>query len=278
MRQHLMDLEILFERIENVGCRLDEDVKGAFMLASLPSSYENTVSAIQGRMEVFRVNFVKTKLLEEFDRRTEKEKTEKPTAMVAKAARRNQTEPDFKRLCFACGSADHLMRNCDLLKNLRGESSQPHEGKRNTHSAKSAVEDTKRQICFATIQQTREDIWYLDSGASEHMTGKTVNLDRHEEVKPEKVILADGQVLYSNRIGIRNMKATDGDGASVQIRLDKVMVVEGLAVNLVSVPAITRKGFVVSFDENGCKISKDGRLIVSGVKEGPYYRIGIANV
>lgn len=110
------------------------------------------------------------------------------------------------------------------------------------------------------------------------MTGKTVNLDWHEEVKPEKVILADGQVLYSNRIGIRNMKATDGDGASVQIRLDKVMVVEGLAVNLVSVPAITRKGFVVSFDENGCKISKDGRLIVSGVKEGPYYRIGIANV
>lgn len=279
MRQHLMELETLFERIENVGCRLDEDVKGAFMLASLPSSYENTVTVIQGRMEVFRVNFVKTKLLEEFDRRREKVKTEEQTsdqtAMVVKAARKSQ---NFKRLCFACGSADHLMRNCSILSNLRRESSQSHEGKRNTNSARSAVEETKGHVCFATIPRTTEDVWYLDSGASQHMTGQAANLDWHAEVEPQKVILADGKVLHSSRLGIRDMKAAKGDGTTVQIRLDKVMVVDGLSVNLISVPAITRKGFVVSFDADGCKISKDGRLVVTGVKEGVYYRIDTINV
>lgn len=87
MRQHLMDLKTLIEKIENVGCRLGKDVKGAFMLTTLPSSCKNTVSAIQGRIELFRVNFVKTKLLEEFDRRKEKEKTEEQTAVVAKVRR-----------------------------------------------------------------------------------------------------------------------------------------------------------------------------------------------
>nr|XP_029713838.1 uncharacterized protein LOC115257994 [Aedes albopictus] len=40
LRQHLMDLEQLFEKIENAGCRMDEDMKAAFILASLPESYE----------------------------------------------------------------------------------------------------------------------------------------------------------------------------------------------------------------------------------------------
>lgn len=100
LRQHLMDLEQLFEKIENAGCRMDENMKAAFILASLPQSYENTVAAIQGRMEVFTMNFVKTKLLEEYDRRTQRGKFEDSKAMVMKAVRKDEN----KRLCYACGS------------------------------------------------------------------------------------------------------------------------------------------------------------------------------
>lgn len=278
MRQHLMELDTLFERIENVGCRLDEDVKGAFMLASVPSSYENVVTAIQGRMEVFRINFVKTKLLEEYERRREKDNTEEQKAMVAKNVRKNQSDFDQKRLCFACGSPQHLMRNCEMLRKLRGESSMSHEARRNVSSAKSAVEEAGGHICFATIRESTEETWYLDSGASEHMTGKVVNLDWSEDVERQKVILADGKVLFSKRMGAKNMEVMNGEGNAVQIRLEKVLVVEGLSVNLISVQAITRKGFEVSFNVDECRILRNGQIVVTGVREGQLYRLTNVNV
>nr|XP_029716712.1 uncharacterized protein LOC115260019 [Aedes albopictus]XP_029733379.1 uncharacterized protein LOC115269110 [Aedes albopictus] len=73
MRQHLVDFDALLEKMENVGCKLDEDMKAAFSLASLPQSYESIVSSIQGRLDVFIMNFVKKKLLEEFERRQGRE-------------------------------------------------------------------------------------------------------------------------------------------------------------------------------------------------------------
>ncbi|XP_029717934.1 uncharacterized protein LOC115260757 [Aedes albopictus] len=57
MRQHLVEFEALFEKMENVGCKMDEDMKAAFILASLPQSHESIVSLIQGRLDAFTTNF-----------------------------------------------------------------------------------------------------------------------------------------------------------------------------------------------------------------------------
>lgn len=279
MRQHLTELDTLFERIENVGCRLDEDVKGAFMLASVPNSYDNVVTAIQGRMEVFRINFVKTKLLEEYERRRDKEEQqqamhkEEPKAMVAKDMRKNQNDFDQKRLCYACGSPQHLMRNCEMLRKLRGESSLSNDARRSATSAKSAVEESGRQVCFATIPESIKDTWYLDSGASEHMTGKAMNLDWTKPVDRQKVTLADEKVLYSKRMGVKNMAVKEGEGKVIQVRLDRVLVVEGLSANLISVQAITRKGYEVLFNVDECRILRIGETIVTGVRDGKLYRL-----
>lgn len=170
MHQHLTEFENLFEKLENAGCRLDEDIKAAFMLASLPSSYEATVSAIQGRMEVFTINFVKAKLLDEFERRRENNSLEEQKAMFTRNARKVREDTEGTRVCYACGSPNHFMRNCELLRRVRSEAS-TNSGGKNAHTAKSATGEPGGHICFATVQDASDQGWYLDSGASKHMTG-----------------------------------------------------------------------------------------------------------
>lgn len=173
MRIFLTEMEELFEKLENAGARIDEDIKAAFMLAGLPDSYESTVSSIQGRMKVFTVNFVKTKLLEEYGRRQNKTNVD-DKAMMARKIQPYPRSNDVKRTCYACGSENHLVRDCDAVKRVRGECSKAGGKQSSALSARVSVDD---DLCLAAIQEESEQDWYLDSGASVHMTGKIESLD-----------------------------------------------------------------------------------------------------
>ncbi|KXJ78809.1 hypothetical protein RP20_CCG003494 [Aedes albopictus] len=164
-----------------------------------------------------------------------------------------------------------------MLRKVREESALSHEPRRSVPSAKAAVEESGRHICFAAMQEPTQDTWYLDSGASEHMTGNAANLDWNDKVEQQKVVLADGKVLFSKRKGTKNLYARDDKGSSVQIKLERVLVVEGLSVNLISVQAITRKGFEVRFNCNECWILKNGRTVVTGIRDGQFYRLASTN-
>lgn len=278
MRQHLIEFEALMERIENVGCKMEEDMKAAFILASLPKSYESIVASIQGRMDVFTMNFVKTKLLEEFEHRQEKgdDYDDDRKALAVKNGYKQSKEFEGKRLCYACGSPNHLMRNCELLRNVRGESSSANP----TTKARSAVAEKEgsgnRNICFAAFEEEEENSgWFLDSGASSHMTGTMQLLNNLEQMKKKGVLLANGTVTNCDTKGEVMISAVNGTGCSVAVSLKDVIVVPGLSANLVSVQVITSKGFTVMFGANDCQIMKDNKIVVSGKKEGKLYRLNV---
>lgn len=274
MRKHLSEMEDLFERLENVGCQVTEDVKGAFMLASLPSSYDNTVSAIQGRMEVFRIGFVKTKLLEEYGRQRDKDSVQDEKAMMTRRETWMPRDEMDTRVCFACGSPNHIMRFCDVLQRAKKEAKEEElKKKRQQQAAKTAVDEDRRDVCFATMEKTPRQGWFLDSGASRHMTGSATQLDDSKQNGEQEVVLANGEVLVSKRSGSKRIHARDGNGGAIGVTLKDVIVVDGLTVNLISVQAIVMEGFDVSFNGRSCSISKNDVTLVKGVKDGQYYRL-----
>lgn len=270
MRLFLTEMEELFEKLENTGARIDEDIKAAFMLAGLPDSYESTVSSIQGRAEVFTVNFVKTKLLEEYGRRQSKV-NEDNKAMVARKIQNYPRNNDTKRTCYACGSEDHLVRDCDVVKQVRGECSKA-GGKRSSALSARASDD---DLCFAAIQEESEQDWYLDSGASMHMTGRIDSLDQHGRVTTTNVKLPDGKVLRSSISGSSKLCALDGNRNSTVVNLKNVSYVPGLKANLVSVSAIAMKGFDVLFRANECYVMKNDKVLVIGQKFGKLYKLNL---
>lgn len=273
-RQHLTEFDELFEKFENVGCIMPEDMKAAFILASLPQSYDSMVASIQGRAEVFTMAFVKSKLLEEFERRLEKSDSENQRAMAVKTGFKHPKEENNRRLCYACGSPDHIMRNCEVLRSVRSESSKG-AGRRREEAAKTvnSGDEPCGNVCFAALQQEANDFWYLDSGASCHMTGSKSLLDSCERMKEQRVLMADGKAICCDTKGKAYVSAEDRQGHSMVVSLKDVVVVPGLSANLVSVQAITKNGFSVVFSDKNCQIIKGSKTVVVGKKVGMLYRL-----
>lgn len=273
-RQHLAEFDELFERFENVGCVMPEDMRAAFILASLPQSYDSMVASIQGRAEVFTMAFVKSKLLEEYERRVDKnDNEENQKAMAAKTNFKHPKE-DNRRLCYACGSPDHMMRNCEALRSIRNETSKA-GGRRRVEAAKAvnSEDEPRGHVCFAALQEEANEFWYLDSGASCHMTGSKNLLDSCETMKEQKVLMADGKAISCDTRGKAYVPGEDYQGHSIVVSLKDVVVVPGLSANLVSVQAITKNGFSVVFSDKNCQIMKGEKTVVVGKKVGMLYRL-----
>lgn len=275
MRQYLADMEELFEKLENTGANFEEDIKAAFMLAGLPESYDSTVSSIQGRMEVFTVNFVKTKLLEEFGRRENKAYPE-DKAMIVRKMHSNPRNFEVKRTCYACGSEEHLVRDCVLVKQVRGECSKASGNRKSALAARVEEEDLPGgHVCFAAIQEENKRDWYLDSGASIHMTGRVESLGQLRSVPATKVNLPDGNVFQSFVSGSTEFCALDENRRSIAVKLKNVLYVPGLKANLVSVNAMSMNGFDVMFKKDECYVMKDSKVLVVGKKSGKLYKLNI---
>lgn len=104
-------------------------------------------------------------------------------------------------------------------------------------------------------------LWFLDSGATSHMTGDAPML---EEVNPTTtgMGLADGRRIPAAGVGSTRFHSTNGDGNDVVVKLKQVYHVPAVTGNLLAVSELCDEGCSVIFEKNGCQIVKDGAAIV----------------
>ena len=160
----------------------------------------------------------------------------------------------------------------------------------NKKHGESYIADTDaitEQIKTHTIENQLEEIalpastrcelnngWYIDSGATRHMTfQKNLLLDFVEFNKPSRIYLGDNRVISAT--GERKVKIPCIDGANkIVLTLEKVLFVPELTKNLLSVSSIAKNGGVVKFDEQKCIVSKEGKNIAIGnIVDGKLYRV-----
>lgn len=75
-----------------------------------------------------------------------------------------------------------------------------------------------------------------------------------EEDEKVAVMLANGDRTTSEGCGSGLLHCIDGDGKSVEVKLEKVLWVPKLDSNLLSVSTINSKNLSVLFDGKGCQI------------------------
>ena len=103
------------------------------------------------------------------------------------------------------------------------------------------------------------DDWFIDSGASRHLSPHRELLSDFTEADGPEISVANNERLRVVGSGTAYINI---DGVDIAIR--KVMLVPGLGANLLSVGEMIKAGNVINFDSRGCNVyNKNNELIVS---------------
>lgn len=118
------------------------------MLLSLPKSYDTIVTAIETiDPSTLTVDFVKTRLLDEFNKRKSNEhesgKDDSGVAMYVKSGK-------FKFQCYKCGETGHMKRDCkkDFKNKSKNQANVATEDKQEEQSTKT------HEVAFMTSVET----------------------------------------------------------------------------------------------------------------------------
>jgi hypothetical protein len=127
-------------------------------------------------------------------------------------------------------------------------------------------------VCLST-RTTHSDMWYIDSGASHHMTGVREHLTDLTQIGDVEVVLGDDRVVKEVGCGTVSFQRESLPPMS----LIEVLYVPGLKKNLVSVSAIEERGYEVLFFDGQVLLFPKGSSIilakVIGTRHEKFYKL-----
>jgi hypothetical protein len=171
---------------------------------------------------------------------------------------------------FVCKKLGHYVEQCPNMKKKTG-------GTATTTEEVEFHTQFKRECAFlicCTLVETTPSIWYIDSGASSHMTEVRENLTdlRDTEVRME-IALGDDSLGRVARIGIVTFRRDDMPPISFM----DVLYVPGLKKNLISVSILQDRGLEVTFRGTEVFIHPKGSSLALGqvivVRDGKLFRL-----
>jgi hypothetical protein len=178
---------------------------------------------------------------------------------------------------WVCGKFGHLAREC---WHMYGQSSSSSVNMVEDTETDIEVEKTELEVAFTEFQESLDtgEKWYMDSGASRHVTGERNHLDSvTSPVGRKTVTTADGECHAVGGTGDVNVKSDCGE-----IKMTNVMYVPSLKRNLVSMGSLADKGHVIMFTNSKCLVLDNVRnkhVVAQGVrhKGNGLYQLGISS-
>jgi hypothetical protein len=146
--------------------------------------------------------------------------------------------------CFACHEFGHYVGQCSNKKKKQVASSVDVD--EFTHRFKKEYS----LLVYLSFRASSTSIWYIDSGASHHMTGVREYFTDLTEIGDLEVVLGDDSVVKAVGSGIVSFQRE----SLPPMLLRDVLYVSGLKKNLVSVSTIEDRGYEVLF--------RDGHVVL----------------
>jgi hypothetical protein len=170
--------------------------------------------------------------------------------------------------CFACKKMGHYVGQCSNRKKQGGTAATA-DGEFQAQFERECA----FLICCISVETT-PSIWYIDSGASSHMTGVRDHFTdlKEPEVRMEIVLGDDIIVKVVGRGTVTFQRES-----MPPISFRDVLYVPGLKKNLILVSTLQDKGLEVSFRGIEVLIHPKGSRLTSGqvigVRDGKLYRL-----
>ena len=279
MLSHVNYIKTLSEHLEAVDDAMAEKDLVIILISSLPEEYNYLITALETiAEEKLTWDYVRDKLIHEFDKMksgsagTVNESTSHD-ALFSKNYPEQRKSLDLKKVkCFYCKKKGHFAKDC-FKKKADAKKAPQHESANRVESIQeSGIENPEIALAACGIPSKQND-WWIDSGASQHMTPDKKGLSDYQSFRnPLQVKLADNSVLLSYGKGNLHLSVFDGT-EKVNITLSDVLFVPKIQNKLLSLPSMTEKGAEVHFKGQFCKVIIDGKLFSIGHKHGKLYKL-----
>jgi len=273
--QYLSKLTQCRDELGGVGVTIPEDDLVSLALLGLPKSWHSYQDSVNGREKLPDWSRLWSDLQQEEFRRSTRDGSsskadeEEKFALMGKGkkgkGKKFQPKPDSnhdgkkdlsKVKCFHCHEFGHYATRCPQKK-----SSKKTAAVGEALASQFELDFTLIACMASTVMST---VWYLDSGASFHMTGcKDFFSEMEEKDLQINIELGDDGRYSATGIGtVTFHRESESD-----FRLKDVMYVPGLKKNLISVAVLEDRGYDVVFSQ--------GKAFLRHITTGQVKQIGV---
>jgi transposase InsO family protein len=246
-------------KLNGIGFEINDEWVASIILAGLTDEFKPFIMGLEASGVEITADIVVTKLLDS------QPKGNSDTALVASGSSKKSQWKNKGPRCFQCNKHGHISKNCRNESNKSKADAKP-SAKSAFYSACKNDDESSSTKAFRTSEKIADD-WYIDSGASRHMTPNKNILKSIQRSSTETIVGANDAKMSVVGEGktVLNMKHGDVD-------VNNVLLVPDLGVNLLSVNEMVKRGNTVIFDEKGCTISNERNeiLTVCEPKNGTY--------
>lgn len=183
--------------------------------------------------------------------------------------------------CHFCNKLGHLKKDCYSFKhsmknNVYNNNKKGSNFKRNGEDSSYV---TTAFVGGASSSDTSE-IWYLDTGASEHLCCNRNLFATFEDLTTQKLIrFGSGDVLKATGVGNIHVKSKVNDSDYIDVVIYDVLYVPGMFVNLFSASTTMDKGFRITFDKDeGMILNVNNKVCATAFRVGKLFQMNFQHV
>ena len=181
MEDYINKMTMTSIKVKKAGLKIYDEIVGSLMLAGLPYKYKPLVMAVENLGSKLSSDAIKPRLLQEV--KYDKENSETSKALISKSKGRTSHKKSLK--CFECNQSRHFAKNYAKKKSFNDNSSK---------------NEKKLHMSFVA-KDIPSDEWYIDSGASAHMTMNRNSLISRSEPRQTKIIVGNNSRLLAECLG-----------------------------------------------------------------------------
>src|SRR5271155_4114551 len=282
MEKHLQKVERLKRQIEEQGETISDSSYVSVLLNCAPPRYDVQISILEAQDDVTSTIII-NRLLEEYRKFLAGKPDETKMALLTNQGRRaNQkggkksgngqkstsSSSRFDGKCNHCNKRGHKEDQCWVKHpELRPEKGRNEGRNETTKYAMMATATTKRQ--------SGHDIWYTDSGASDHFSPHKDLFTTFRKLNEAIYIeTAEGGAVGTG-IGTTTITVLGEDDHETELQLSDVIYAPNMSFNLFSLAAVYDKGFETRITPGyGLRIFHGNTLVANSVRvSGGLFRL-----
>lgn len=270
MATHISKMESLAQQMKNLNVAIDDSTVITRILMTLPSEYKHFASAWDSTPASERsvMNLTSRLVIEESRLKTAGAVGQSGEALIAKnRSSYKKQKPKVKQRkgnCFKCGSSEHWKKDCNASSSSKDNTSR---------SSKAENQNGKAFLGEVNTSTNKDETWYIDSGATDHMSKQRSWFRDYVELStPKNITLGNGDVIHA--VGRGNIDILSYDGTKwIEKTLANALHVPKLYANLFSQSKVLDNGHTLQSNQHEVKIFDGKSSVAVGVRRGGLFQM-----